>query len=60
MFNIILTLAVIALFYSVVFLFARIVEKIREHKGKELNYYKLSKTNATLYGYTYVVEESAL
>jgi cytochrome c oxidase subunit 2 len=49
MFNIILTLAVIVLFYSVVLLFARIVEKIREHKGQELNYYKLSKTNATLF-----------
>ena len=49
MFNIILTLAVIVLFYTVILLFARIVEKVREHKGKELNYFKLSKTNATLF-----------
>lgn len=49
MLNIILSLIVIALFYTVILLFAKIIEKVREHKGEELNYFKLSKLNSKLF-----------
>lgn len=49
MLNILLSLIVISLFYTVILLFAKIVEKVREHKGKELNYLKLSKINSKLF-----------
>jgi len=49
MLNILLTLIVIILFYAVMLLLGRIVERFRALKGEELNYTKLSKTNATIF-----------
>jgi cytochrome c oxidase subunit 2 len=49
MFNILLTLFVISLFYAVIVIFAKIIEKLREHKGEALNYYKLNKTHSVLF-----------
>lgn len=49
MLNIILTLIVIILFYSVLMLIGKIVERVRLMKGEELDYTAYSKTQATLF-----------
>lgn len=49
MLNIVLTLIVIILFYSVMLLLGKIAERVRALKGEELDYTGRSKTNAKLF-----------
>lgn len=49
MLNIILSLIVLVLFYSVLLLVGKIVERVRALKGEELDYRAYSKTQATLF-----------
>lgn len=53
MLNIILTLIVIILFYSIILLVGKISERFRSLRGEELNYSRLSKTHGVLFGIGY-------